>query len=99
MTNQKTNTLLQPSLLVDLRSFIETAREQVAQAANSALTLLYWQVGERIRREVLHDERAAYGQEILLTLSAKLVPEYGVAYKKCKGDSKKFANARASRQP
>ncbi len=80
MSKQKTNSALQPSLLVDLRSFIETAREQVSQAANSALTLLYWQVGDRIRREVLNEERAAYGQEILPTLSAKLVNDYGAGF-------------------
>jgi len=65
------------ALLGELRGLIEQARQQVAQAANSALTLLYWQVGERIRCDVLTDGRAAYGLEILPTLSAKLVHEYG----------------------
>ena len=35
-------------LLAELRGLIEQAREQVAQTANSTLTLLYWAVGERI---------------------------------------------------
>lgn len=47
-----------PALLNDVRQLIEQARAHVASAANSAQTLLYWQVGERIRREVLGEARA-----------------------------------------
>src|SRR5262249_42941003 len=67
-------------LLADLRELIDSARSLVAQAVNSALVLLYWQVGHRIRTDVLRDQRAGYGQQILPTLSAKLVPEYGQGY-------------------
>jgi predicted nuclease of restriction endonuclease-like (RecB) superfamily len=42
--------------------------------------LLYWNVGDRIRRDILKKKRAAYGEQILPTLSAKLVPEYGQGY-------------------
>jgi len=68
------------SLLTDIRALIEDARRHVAQTANSALTLLHWQLGERISREVLQGQRASYGEEILPTLSAKLVPEYGKGF-------------------
>jgi predicted nuclease of restriction endonuclease-like (RecB) superfamily len=64
-------------LLDDLRSLIEQARGHAAQAVNAVLVLLYWQVGHRIRTEVLKSRRAAYGEEILPTLSAKLVPDFG----------------------
>jgi predicted nuclease of restriction endonuclease-like (RecB) superfamily len=67
-------------LLADLRELIDSARSLVAQAVNSALVLLYWQVGHRIRTDVLRNKRAGYGQQILPTLSAKLVPEYGQGY-------------------
>jgi hypothetical protein len=39
---------------------------------NAALVLLYWKIGQRIRQAVLQNKRAAYGAEILPTLSAKL---------------------------
>ena len=52
----------------------------MAQAVNSALVALYWQVGSRIRTDVLHNRRAGYGERILPTLSAKLVPEYGQGF-------------------
>ena len=70
---------LQP-LLADVRGLIEQARGHVASTVNSTLTQLYWQVGKRIASELLTDGRAAYGQEILPTLSAKLVPLYGKGF-------------------
>ena len=68
------------SLLGELRGLIDAARQHVAQTVNATLTLLYWHVGQRIRREVLQDQRAEYGEEILPTLSAKLVPDYGKGF-------------------
>jgi hypothetical protein len=68
------------ALLGEIRGMIEQARDFVAQTANSTLTMLYWKVGERIRREVLQESRAEYGEEILPTLSAKLVVAYGKGF-------------------
>src|SRR4051794_36072243 len=64
-------------LITDLCELIEATRAGVAQAVNSALVLLYWQVGHRIRTEVLGSRRATYGQEILSTVSKELVSIYG----------------------
>lgn len=68
-------------VLNDIRQLIESARGRVAQNVNAELTMLYWKVGNRVRREILKERRAEYGQEILLTLSAKLVPDYGEGFK------------------
>lgn len=67
-------------LLTELRSLIDAARQQVAQAANAAQTMLYWHVGQRVQREVLKNERAEYGEQIVSTLSTQLVAEYGQAF-------------------
>ena len=67
-------------LLDDLRSLIRQTREAVAQAVNSALVLLYWQVGHRIRTEILNKKRAGYGEEILSTLSKELTADFGKGY-------------------
>ncbi len=64
-------------LLGDLRQMIEDARLRIAETANSVLTMLHWHVGSRIRRDVLNETRAEYGEEILPTLSAELMPRYG----------------------
>lgn len=68
------------TLLTDLRELIDASRSAAAQAVNSALVLLYWQVGGRIRADVLQQKRAKYGEQILPTLSAKLAPEYGQGF-------------------
>jgi predicted nuclease of restriction endonuclease-like (RecB) superfamily len=64
-------------LLGDIRDLIEAAREQTARAVNSALVGLYWNIGKRIREDVLQNKRADYGKEIVSTLSRQLTAEYG----------------------
>src|SRR5262245_8503031 len=64
-------------LLAEIRKLILTARERVAQAVNAGLVMLYWQIGQRVRKEILKEKRAEYGQRILQALSAKLVAEFG----------------------
>ena len=70
------------ALLKDLRELIATARQDVARQVNSALVLLYWHVGKRIRQDILKEKRAEYGEEIVPTLSAQLVPEFGEGFSK-----------------
>jgi hypothetical protein len=64
-------------LLHDVRELILSARAHVAQAVNAGLALLYWQVGDRIRREVLKEKRAEYGQGVVSSLGTKLEAEFG----------------------
>ena len=68
------------NLVADLRRLIAEARRQAAAAVNVGLTLLYWRLGDRIRREILGNERAGYGEQILVTLSRELVAEFGRGY-------------------
>jgi hypothetical protein len=65
------------ALAADIRQMIEGARYQVAQAVNAGLTGLYWQIGTRIRQDILKERRAEYGAEIVATLSRQLVPDFG----------------------
>ncbi|HFQ7591373.1 TPA: YhcG family protein, partial [Pseudomonas aeruginosa] len=44
------------------------------------LTMLYWRIGQRIRTQVLDGRRGAYGKEVLPTLAAQLVKEYGGSF-------------------
>ncbi len=64
-------------LIGDIRSFIETARHNVAVTVNAGLTILYWQVGNRIRQDILKEKRADYGKKIVATLSQELTGDYG----------------------
>ena len=42
--------------------------------------MLYWRIGQRIRTQVLDGRRGAYGKEVLPTLAAQLVKEYGGSF-------------------
>jgi hypothetical protein len=68
------------ALLKDLRELIATARQDVAQQVNSALVVLYWRIGQRIRQDILKENRADYGEQIVATLSKQLVVEFGNGY-------------------
>ena len=52
----------------------------VATTVNANLTLLYWRIGKRIVDEVLGKERAAYGQQIVVSVARQLVQEYGPSF-------------------
>ena len=67
----------QQSLIQDLRQIVEQARGHVAVTANYELTMMYWHIGERINREVLDNQRAEYGKQIVATVSQQLQAEYG----------------------
>lgn len=71
---------IQRGFIDDIRSLIESSRSRVASAVNIELTVLYWQIGTRIRQEILREKRAEYGAEILVTLSGKLILEYGAGF-------------------
>jgi predicted nuclease of restriction endonuclease-like (RecB) superfamily len=75
MTNNLT--LLHMDLVTELRQLIDSARRRAAVAVNAELTLLYWQVGERIHREILGGQRAGYGDEVVAALARHLCAEYG----------------------
>jgi len=79
MSNLKST---KPDLFVEIKSLIEETRSKVAVIVNSALTLLYWHIGKRINDEVLKNERAEYGEEIVYALSTQLIQKYGNSYSK-----------------
>ena len=64
-------------LLSDVRALILEARQRVAQAVNAGLTLLYWNIGSRIRMDILKEKRAEYGEEIVQSLTGQLTAEFG----------------------
>lgn len=65
------------ALLKDVRGLILTARGQVAQVVNAGMTMLYWQVGRRIRQDILQEQRAGYGGKIVVSLARQLEKEFG----------------------
>ena len=65
------------SLIQDLRQIVEQARRRVASTANAELTMMYWHIGERINREVLGNQRAEYGKQIVASVARQLQEDFG----------------------
>lgn len=65
------------SLVSEVKSLIEQSRQQVSVAVNATITLLYWSIGKKINEEILKDQRAEYGKQIVRSLSAQLTKDYG----------------------
>ena len=64
-------------LLEDIRQMIEATRSAVASTINAGLTTLYWNIGKRMREEILKGERVEYGQEIIASLGQELAKDFG----------------------
>ena len=56
---------------------IADARWHVARMVDASMVILYWRMGQRIRRDILKEKRAEYGREIVSTLSNRLQEEFG----------------------
>ena len=64
-------------LLPQVQQLIDAARRRAAIAVNAELTMLYWQIGKLLRKDVLDGERAKYGKQIVERLSSDLTAKYG----------------------
>jgi hypothetical protein len=67
-------------LISDLRNLIQAARQRIAVVAYSTQTMLCWHMGRRLLNENLQGGKAAYGKQILVTVSRELTAEYGRGY-------------------
>ena len=68
---------LTPSLFEDIRALIDQSRRRAYTAVNAELVALYWEIGQRIKAEILKDSRAEYGEAVIERLSQRLTEEFG----------------------
>ncbi|MDX9881716.1 MAG: PDDEXK nuclease domain-containing protein [Prolixibacteraceae bacterium] len=62
----------------DIKVILETAKQQVYTAVNSAMVQAYWLIGKRIVEEEQNGkERAEYGSFLIKNLSIELTQEFG----------------------
>ncbi len=79
-TETNTSALQLNDLIGELRLMIDEARESIASTVNSRLAMLYWHVGNRVRKEILKEERAEYGQTIVASVARHLTIHYGKGF-------------------
>ena len=68
---------IQKNLYDDIFRLVEEATKFVAITANKTITLMYWQIGNRINAELLDGQRAEYGKQIVSQLATQLQNTYG----------------------
>lgn len=64
----------------DIRLLIENSKQEIALSVNATMSQMYWQIGTKINKEVLQNERGTYGKQIVVSLSRQLVTEYGTSF-------------------
>ncbi len=64
-------------LYSDVRDLIANAKKRAAVAVNWEVVMANWQVGSRIRTDVLKNQRAEYGKQIVAKLAGRLTMEFG----------------------
>lgn len=72
--------LLSPELLKDLHQIIKEGRKQAVKRVNSSLIWVYWQIGKRINEDILQNERATYGKQVVEGIAVQLTKQYGRSF-------------------
>ena len=70
------------SIIDEVKILIDSSRKQLAISVNATMSLLYWKVGTRIRKEILQNQKAEYGKQVVHLLSEQLTLAYGKGWSK-----------------
>ena len=65
------------NLFIKISALIEQSKNTTIKQVNSSISQLFWHIGSLIKKNILLDKRAEYGQRIVVTLSRQLVLKYG----------------------
>lgn len=74
------NELMDTRFYEEIKSILESARNQVYSAANSAMVQAYWSIGKSIAEQQGKSERAEYGKQLLQELSKQLTRDFGKGF-------------------
>jgi predicted nuclease of restriction endonuclease-like (RecB) superfamily len=67
-------------LFEEIRFLIESIKSNAISYVNTQLVVLNWTIGSKISQEILKNQRAEYGHQIVSTLSRQLSAEYGQGF-------------------
>ena len=73
-------TISENSIVKELKEIIENSKSQIASAVNYQLTYTYWNIGNRIKKELLQNKRAEYGKQLVSNISKRLIEDYGTSF-------------------
>ncbi len=69
-------------LFQDVSFLIEQTKKQIASNINAAVNILYWNIGKRVKEELLKNQKPEYGKQVIETLSSQLTESFGKGYSK-----------------
>jgi hypothetical protein len=73
--------ILNPSVITDIKSIINSARDRAIRAVDTERVLMYWHIGQRIFLEEQNGkDRADYGKFLVKHIAESLEPEYGTGF-------------------
>lgn len=76
--NKDTNLIkYEEQLFADVCGIINQTKSRIATYVNTEVCLTNWYVGKRIKEDVLYNQRAKYGKQIIKNLSLRLTTVYG----------------------
>jgi len=68
------------ALFADISTLIEQSRRSMMTQMSNYTVQLFWQIGSRINNEILGNERASYGSQIVSALATQLTELYGRSF-------------------
>ena len=77
MSDENSVSTISTDLLPQIRKLIDSSRLRVAATVNSELTMLNWNIGGLLKQHLQIENRAAYGQQLVIRLSKDLTAQYG----------------------
>lgn len=72
--------IISTALFNTVKGLIQASKQHIAISVNAEMSMLYWKIGQVVRQEILKEERAEYGKQIVATLSRQLESEYGKSF-------------------
>jgi predicted nuclease of restriction endonuclease-like (RecB) superfamily len=67
-------------LFQEIKHLVIEAKTKIVVSAHYQMTFLYWNIGKRIREDVIQSDRAEYGKSVLPNLAKQLTNEFGKGF-------------------
>lgn len=77
MKIQDLNNTGEIQLYSDVYHIVERSRQRLATTINAEICMMHWQIGKRIKDDVLYNQRAEYGKQIVKNLAEQLTQRFG----------------------
>lgn len=77
MKEPKLSIAHQTQLNEDVCKIIEGSQQRLATTINAEICMLHWNIGKRIKEDVLFNKRAEYGKQMVKSLANVLTQKYG----------------------